>query len=304
VTSGRLEYAAVTPARNEEDNLRRLGDCLCAQTQLPLLWVVVDDGSSDRTREVVEALAAEATWIRVIDSPGVTGRAGALGDGRRMGRDVLAFNAGLELVEGELGGADVVLKLDADVSFEEDFFARLLAEFDGDATLGITGASCFELERGVWTRRHVTGGHVRGATRAYRWACLEDVRPLEEQLGWDGIDEIKAVLQGWGVRSIDDLPFYHHRPVGARDGARRSWESQGETAHFMGYRPSYLILRSLFQARRDPRALAMMLGYARAALSGQRRCSDDAVRAHLRGQQRLRRVPDRLREALGRVRTA
>jgi biofilm PGA synthesis N-glycosyltransferase PgaC len=301
MSSTALRYALVTPARNEAENLRRLGACLRRQTRPPALWVVVDDGSTDETRAVVEELAQQETWIRLIESPGVTARAGVLGEGRRQGRDVLAFNGGVAVVQEELGAPDLVLKLDADVSLEDDFFARLLGEFDADPQLGIAGGSCFELEDGEWVRRHVTGSHVRGATRAYRWACFEDVSPLEEQLGWDGIDEIKAVLHGWTTRSIYDLPFFHHRPVGARDGMRRSWESQGATAHFMGYRPSYLVLRSLFQARHDPRALAMIWGYLRASAASAPQCADESVRAYLRGQQSLRRLPVRLREALGRV---
>ncbi|MDQ2913781.1 MAG: glycosyltransferase family 2 protein [Chloroflexota bacterium] len=301
MSSTTLRYALVTPARNEAENLRRLGACLRRQTCPPALWVVVDDGSTDETRAVVEVLAQQETRIRLIDSPGVTAQAGALGDGRRQGRDVLAFNAGIAVVREELGAPDIVLKLDADVSLGEDFFARLLAEFDADPKLGIAGGSCFEREDGEWVRRHVTGSHVRGATRAYRWTCFEDVSPLEEQLGWDGIDEIKAVLHGWTTRSVYNLPFFHHRPLGAREGARRSWESRGSTAHFMGYRPSYLLLRSLFQARRDPRALAMIWGYVRAVAAGAPQCADDRVRAYVRGQQSLSRLPMRLREALGRV---
>src|SRR5579864_600411 len=295
-----MRYAAVTPARNESANLRRLGECLVAQRLLPDLWVVVDDGSSDDSKDVVSALAAEHPWIVLIDSPGPSARSGPLHDGRVRGRDVIAFNAGLERVREQLGSTDVVLKLDADVSFEADFFVRLLAEFGHDDELGITGATCYELEDGEWVPKHVTGGHVRGATRAYRWSCLPDVMPLEEQLGWDGIDEVKARLAGWSTRSIPDLPFYHHRPVGARDGARRSWESQGMAAYFIGYRPSYLVLRSLFQSRRDPRALAMILGYLREARSNAPRCADAQVRAYVRDQQRLLRIRARAGEALGR----
>lgn len=296
-----LRYAAITPARNEAENLRRLGACLIRQELRPRLWVVVDDGSTDESVEVVKELAAEHAWIVSIASPGVSARSGPLHDGRVRGRDVIAFNAGLEYTRAHLGSTDVVLKLDADISFEDRFFTRLLEEFVADEKLGITGATCYELEDGEWISQHVTGGTVRGATRAYRWACLPDVMPLEEQLGWDAIDEVKARLAGWSTRSIADLPFFHHRPVGSRDGARRSWESQGTAAYFIGYRPSYLVLRSLFQSRRDPRALAMILGYLREVRARAPQCSDTRVRDYLRDQQRLMRLTFRAREALGRA---
>jgi hypothetical protein len=246
----------------------------------------------------MEALAEQFSWIRVIASRGATTHAGPLGAGRRVGRDVVAFNCGIEALRVRPG---VVFKLDADVELEPDFFERLLASFDSDPTLGIAGGECLELENGRWTLRHVTGGHVRGATRGYRWACFEDVSPLTEQLGWDGIDEIKARLAGWETRSISGVTFRHHRPVGARDGAWSSWKSQGATSRFMGYRFSYLLLRSLFRMRSDPRAIGMVVGWIESALRREPRYDDAAVRRYLRQQQAAGRLIDRAREALGRA---
>ena len=140
---------------------------------------------------------------------------------------------------------------------------------------------------------------MRGATRAYRWECLEDVSPLVERLGWDGLDEAKASLHGWQVRSIAGLPLDYHRPVGRRDGVRSSWESQGATARSMGYRFWYLALRSLFWTRHDPRALAMIVGWLKAARARAPIYDDRAVVAHIRNEQSLRRLPLRMREALG-----
>lgn len=291
-----LRYAVITPARDEADNLPRLAVSLARQTVPPEAWVVVDDGSTDGTEGIIGRFALDHPWASVIASPGILTRAGALQTGRRDGRDVLAFNAGVAALPSR---PDVVLKLDADVSLEPDFFELLLGEFESDPLLGIAGGVCLELEHGEWRERFVTGSHVRGATRAYRWACLEDVSPLVERLGWDGLDEAKARLSGWQVRSIAGLAFYHHRPVGQRDGARSSWESQGSTARFMGYRFWYLALRSLFWARRDPRALTMIVGWLKDAWARAPVYDDPAVVAQIRRERSLRRLPLRLREALG-----
>ena len=88
--------------------------------------------------------------------------------------------------------------------------------------------------------------------------------------------------------------------LGVSDDTVRRWADQGETARFMGYRPSYLMLRTLYQALREPRALAMGFGYVRAVLRGSPQLDDRAVRMHLREQQRLRALGTRAREALGR----
>jgi glycosyltransferase involved in cell wall biosynthesis len=294
MSRSQLTYALVTPARDEVDNLRRLAAALDRQTVRPLEWVIVDDGSTDGTAEVARELAA-APWIQTLGSPGA--REGALEDGRRAGRDMVAFKAGLAALGAQ---PDVAVKLDADVSFEPDYFARLLAEFDADPRLGIAGGTCHELDGDRWLPYAVTGGHVRGATRAYRRACLEDVSPLEERIGWEAVEEARAALRGWRTESIRDLPFYHHRKLGSRDGARRAWVAQGQLAHYLGYRFSFMLLKVLFRLRREPAAVAMVWGYLDARRRREPRHSDAAVRAYWRREQSLRRLPVRVRQALAR----
>jgi hypothetical protein len=129
------------------------------------------------------------------------------------------------------------------------------------------------------------------------------VLPLEERLGWDGIDEIRANSRGWRSQTFLELPFRHHRPEGVRDGRFWSRVEQGRVAHFMGYRPWYLALRSLHHlVRGEPAAVGLCWGYLRTALRREPRCDDVGARKYLRAQQRLSRLPARRREALGRSR--
>lgn len=284
-----LRYAAITPARNEAANLVRLGAALAAQTQLPAAWVIVDNGSTDETRSVAERLAGAHAWVQVVAIPA--------GRQARGGPIVRAFHAGLAELDAL---PDVVVKLDADVSMPPDHFEQLLAAFTADPRLGIASGTCFEREGGAWRERHTTGTSVWGCCRAYRAACLEQLLPLDEHMGWDGIDALKAELRGWRSGRQLDLPFRHHRPEGARDGARGSaYAAQGRAAHYMGYRPLYLVLRALHRARAEPAALAMIGGYAAAAVRHTPRCADPEVIAHLRAEQRVRLLRARIREAAG-----
>jgi glycosyltransferase involved in cell wall biosynthesis len=286
-----LTYAIVTPARNEASNLGRLAAALTAQSVLPESWLIVDNGSTDDTPRLAEELADVHPWIGVLRTPGE--------DRPRRGAPVVrAFHEGLQA----LPKTDVVVKLDADVSFEPDYFERLLGEFERDPLLGMASGREQQLVGGTWRPNNVTADHVWGPARAYRRACLDDVSPLEESLGWDAIDEIKARLSGWNARHIPDLPFRHHRPVGARDGGPRGWVAHGTAAHYLCYRPSYVVLRSLFRMRRQRWAPAMIWGYAAASVTRQPRCGDPRVRAYIREQQRMRRLPLRALEVLGKQR--
>lgn len=277
-----LSYALVTPARNERDNLRRLAESIVGQDQRPAWWVIVDDGSDDGMDAVAQELADRHDWILVVG----TGEGAAdLAKGRRRGRDLLAFRRGLDALPAPV---DVFVKVDADTSFDADYFARLLERFAEQPDLGIAGGTCYELVNGDWERIKVSGSHPRGASRAYRWALREDVFALEPELGWDGVDEVMAELRGYRTAGFTEFGFRHHRKVGERDGRLRAGSALGRQAWYMGYRPSYLMLRALYRARENAASLAMVWGYAWAAVSGAPQCPIPTVTARVRDGQRLR----------------
>ena len=286
-----LSYAVVTPVRNEADNLERLAQSLREQELRPLTWVIADTGSTDNTRAIAQRLAAANAWITTLSVDGEVSL-------ERGGPIVRGFEAGLGVLECS---PDVVVKLDADLSFEADYFSRLLSAFASDQRLGMASGTCYERERDEWRERHVTGTTVWGAARAYRRECLLQVSPLAQRMGWDGVDEFRANARGWRTHVFRDLPFRHHRREGQRDGAaRKARFAQGHAAYFLRYRPWYLVLRALWHSRREPAALAMIAGYFAAFVRREPRLEDAAAARYLREQQALRALPQRAAEAVGR----
>lgn len=293
-------YAVVTPAHNEADHLPRLAEALARQTLRPAAWIIVDDSSTDATRASADRAAREASWIHVVTTPPSE---------RTLVRGtpvVRAFHAGLDVLDQLFtheSMPDLVAKVDADVAFDPDYFARLSAAFAADERLGIASGSCYQLEGDEWRQFHGTGANVWGAARAYRWRCLEQILPLEPRMGWDGIDVAKANARGWRTATLLDLPFRHYRREASRESGRwRAWALQGDAAHYMGYRPTYVLARTSFRVRRDPAAVAMVWAYASAAARRAPRSDDAAMRSFLRRTQRMRELPARRREAYGEAR--
>lgn len=282
-TPSPLSYALVTPARNEADNLPRLAESVVAQTITPAAWVIVDDHSDDGSYEWTAQLAADHDFIHAMAWGGPN--VGALSEGRREARDLHAFRAGIDALPAPV---DIVVKVDADTAFEPDYFERLLAKFIEQPDLGIAGGGCYEMEEGEWVLRPTAASHPRGASRAYRWDLVADIRALEPRMGWDGIDEIKANLRGYRTQQFPELVFRHYRPEGGRERHRlRAKAVSGRAAYFMGYRPSFIVMRAVFRARREPAALAMMWGYFSEAAKRTPRCTDREVVALIRSQQSM-----------------
>ena len=287
-----LTYAVVTPARNEADALPRLADALARQTRVPSRWVIVENGSSDGTVAVAESIVARHAWAELHRLP--------LAGPRERGAPIVrALELGFDSFVDE---PDVVANVDADVTFAPDYFERLLSEFERDPALGIASGSAWELTDGVWRQRYVTGGTVWGATRAYRWACLQQVRPLEPRHGWDGIDQLKARARGWETRTLTELRFDHHRAEGSLDGSRWAhWYSTVRPRTTWDIGPG--------TSSRGPPTTSdgIPLRSGSSAASRRRRCAvrrgsaTRALESVLRDDQSLRNILQRRREALGRA---
>lgn len=275
--------------RDDALNLQRLGESLRRQTKTPTAWVIVDDGSTDETPEVTAALAAQEHWITEVRKEGreAPTRGAPIAD---------AFEVGLARLRDS---HDVVARVDADVSMASDFFARLLVEFERDPSLGVASGSRLEHEHGEWRRRFVTGGAVEAQCRAYRFSSLVDLVPFDRHRGWDGVDVVRAQLSGWRTLVVRDLLFRHHRAIGARDGSRlTAWIGEGIASYSMGYRPLYLLARSLYRMSSETAAVGLLLGYVVAFVRREPRASHD-VRRQVRREQGLRRIGVRRREAQG-----
>lgn len=274
-------YVVVTPVRDEALHIGHTIESMLRQTLRPLHWVVVDDGSSDGTGDIVDQRCAGVDWITVVHRPdrGYRAAGGGVMD---------AFLAGHALVAD--AGWDYLVKLDGDLSFDAAYFEQCLARFEADPTLGIGGGTVYQIENGQ-RRVDAVGDppfHVRGATKIYRRACWLAIGLPAPAPGWDTIDEIKASHKGWTTRTFADLGLTQHKPTGAADGRWSNAFKNGRANYLTGYHPAFMLAKCVRRAWRNPlsvEAIGLLAGFGSAYLGRMPPTVDRETLRYLRRQQ-------------------
>ncbi|SDG91056.1 glycosyltransferase [Psychroflexus sediminis] len=200
-----MDLVIIIPAYNEEKFIKNCLDSLLNQTHAAKKILVVDDGSSDNTPNIVHNLSHSYENLSLISRQ----KSFSHEPGSKI---VDAFNFGLKNLRVDY---DVICKFDADLIFPEDYLKVLTEAFQENSKLGMYGGFCTLWKDGAWQVEQLTNAdHLRGALKAYRLECFEDIKGLTPAMGWDTIDEMKARFQGWEVHTNPDLQVRHLKPTG------------------------------------------------------------------------------------------
>lgn len=276
--SGR-SYVVITPCRNEEEFLPVTIETMTKQTVLPDLWLIVDDGSTDSTPQLVEEAAAKHPWIRLH-------RRKDRGERAVGGGVVQAFNEGLDQID--LNEYNYVCKLDADLGLTENYFEALIQEMESDHLLGnFSGKTYIPTGSGKWVSERMGDENAIGASKFYRVECFQDIGGFVAQACWDGIDGHMCRMKGWKAMSLDrpELRMNHYRPQGSSQQSvwvgRKRW---GRGKYFMGSSLPYVIAVSCYRMLERPfvkGGLGILVGYLQAWRGEHERFGDQAYLKHL-----------------------
>ena len=277
----------ITPARDEAAHLETTIRAVAAQSRPPDLWLIIDDGSTDATPELLRRLERELPFLEVRQGPPRRRHRGE--DGLALAAEAVAFNAALDSVN--IAEFTHVGKLDADVELSPNYFEQLLARFEAESGLGVAGGVLYERGGRGWEPTKVPDYHVRGALKLYSRECFEAIGGIEERLGWDTIDETYARMHGFATRSLPEATARHHRPVATRGGVLRGRARHGQCAYILRYGAGWVALRSLKVGLQRPYGLsgiAFLYGYFRAMAKAQPKVEDERFKRFVRAELRAR----------------
>ncbi len=250
-------YVVVTAARNEEMFIEYAIRSVLAQTVLPLKWTIVSDGSTDQTDTIVQSYAIKYPWIELARMPERRQR--------HFAGKALAFNAGCERVKDL--PYEMIASLDADISFDRDYFCFLLDKLKIDPTLGVIGTAFREESGECYDYRFVNIEHVSGACQMFRRKCLEEIGGYKPVPG-GGVDYIAvttARMRGWKTRTFTEKTYLHRRPMGTALSRQLTVKFKfGIRDYTFGNHPVWEAFRIAYQLSKTPVVIGgcfLFLGY-------------------------------------------
>jgi biofilm PGA synthesis N-glycosyltransferase PgaC len=275
----------ISPVRDEKEFVSKVVDAMVSQTLQPVEWLIVDDGSTDGTLEIVEEAAKKYAWIHVENK--------ANRGERLVGPGVVeAFYYGYERLYTK--DYDFIGKMDGDITFGPKYFETLIGLFRKDKYLGAASGKPFLERKGKLIEERISDEMVAGQINFYRRQCFEDIGGFVREVHWDGIAYHRARMNGWRTLSMihPDLNFIHQRQMGSSYRGiltgRLRW---GRGQYFMGTHCIYIFAIGLYRVVERPFVLGgifIVLGYFKSMIENIPRYDDLGFRHSLHAWQMSR----------------
>ncbi len=238
-------YVLITAARNEEATIRQTIQSVLAQRIRPEKWIIVSDGSTDTTEEIVHSYTSKYDFIELISLKN--------DENRNFASKVFALNSGLEILKDI--SYHYIGILDADITFDSGYYEGIFNKFRINPHLGVAGGAFFDVYDGNLHKVQPGPYSVRGAVQMFRYECWKDVGGLRPLVygGEDTVAEVSARMNGWEVKTYTDLIVYHHRRTGT-EGRHilKARFRQGIGEHAVGYHPLFQFVKCLKRIPEKP----------------------------------------------------
>lgn len=276
------KYVVISPGRDEAQYMMQTLDSVAAQTIRPAKWVIVDDGSTDNTPQILAEFSQKHDWIEIV-TRNDRGR-------RAVGPGVIdAFYAGFARINPD--EYQYLCKLDLDLRLPPRYFETLIEKMETEPRLATCSGKTYVEQNGQFVEEGHGDETSIGASKFYRMSCFRKIGGFVREVMWDGIDCHRCRMNGWIACSLDepDLRFIHLRPEGSSQQsvfAGRMRHGYGQ--YFMGTGFLFILASAIYRINKKPivlGSLAMLWGWIRSAIQRKQRYEDPAFRKFLRSYQ-------------------
>lgn len=240
-----MKYYIIIPTYNEEKFISLTLQSIVEQTVLPSKVVVVNDGSTDKTEEILNSFVEKYSFISLVNKAS---------DAIHLpgSKVIQAFQKGLETLDDNY---DIIVKIDADLIFPSNYFETIIKHFQSDERIGMVGGFCYIEKNGEWILENLTDkDHIRGALKSYRKETFKQIGGLKPEMGWDTVDELLCKFYNWKVITDESLHVKHLKPTGASYNQAARFK-QGEAFYSLGYGFFITAIASLKLAMRKGKPL-------------------------------------------------
>ena len=238
-----MKYTVISPVKNEGKYIKNTLDSVIEQTIIPNEWIIVDDGSTDNTLEILNEYSNKFNWIKIIENK-------THSEERSGGSKVVrAFYKGYNsIINHEY---DFIVKLDGDLKLPNNYFETVIESFKNDPKLGICGGYILNKVGEELIKEIDIDYHVRGAFKSVRKVCFKDIGGFLEIWNWDGLDLMEAMRKGWKTL-VFDLPVIHYRPTSTAYNPYKFHFKDGKYSYKLRTSLGLFILRSIGRIKKKP----------------------------------------------------
>ena len=269
-------YIIITPAKNEEESLPGLIQSVVKQTTKPKIWVIIDDGSTDRTPEIIEDAVKKYAWIQTIHL-------------KESVRDLgihysqvcsTGFDFAVEYCKKQRMEYDYIALIDADMILEETYFERLIKAFERNPKLGIASGEVWNIIGRKTIRSKQRDDLPSGGVRLWRRRCFEETGGYLMTYAPDSVSNVKAKLKGWDTRSFEEIKVVSTRALGSAEGYWKEFKGFGIYGYYVGFNLLYVIFKVIRYSFKRPRyiGLAYLYGYFSCLILRKKRIDDKEIR--------------------------
>ena len=272
-----MNYFIITAAKNEEKDLPNTIHSIEKQTIKPILWVIIDDGSTDKTPQIIENVKKKNKWIRSIQL-------------KESKRDLsiryaticnIGFDYGIKYCNKNKLTYEYIGIVDADMSLESTYFENLIKEFENDSKLGIASGGTWvsENERLCLREDIPSGGH-----RLWRKKCFEDTKGYSLTYAPDSVSNVKAKIRGWNVKRFEEYKATQARMTCSAEGLWKGWKKNGESAYYLNAHPLYVVARAIRYLFKSPNyiGIAYFIGYINSYVNQIEKSDDEEIKYYYR----------------------